>query len=57
MNSKTVNDLVKERLERRKKNRFFQMVDAFPFNNYKTGSAIVIKTSYTKIKKNQAVSL
>ena len=52
MNSKTVNDLVKERQERRKKNRFFQMIDAFPFNNYKTGSAIVIKTSYTKIQKN-----
>ena len=57
MNSKTVKDLAKERLERRKKNRFFQMVDAFPFNNDKIGSAFVIKPLYTKIKKNQAVSL
>ena len=52
MNSKTVKDLYKERLERRKKNRFFQMVDAFPFNNEKIGSAFIIKHLHTKINKN-----
>ena len=52
MNSKIVKDLVKERIERRKKNRFFQIVNAFPFNNDKIGSAFVIKRLFTKIKKN-----
>ena len=52
MNSKIVKDLVKERIERRKKNRFFQMVNAFPYNNDKIGSAFVIKRYKQRLKKN-----